>query len=164
MTTVKERIEKIIKDEYTEELKRINLYERIRDILTPFEGKPISKRMANAISDALPDYYIDYSPSLMIFHLRVYTLNRRTQELSVLLGYTSDDKFKISNLDEYNTTYTMGKERNNQRLKLLDDKNYLNHLSAVITSVVMAKQELKTLTEVDNPSIHFILREFDLYE
>lgn len=91
-----EKIQQCIREAQARDQFSSKLFERIRAALVPFDGKPISKRLATAAQKQLPEYTVYYRAEYGMFHLSIWGAGiEYNDRREFLLGYDSTSAFII---------------------------------------------------------------------
>lgn len=164
------KIKEIVQNEYAREAGIIALHEKLRAALVPFEGKPVSKRLATAVQKALGDKWIvdiDKSvPMLTYIHCIPYDAQNRYKpykwedrarfSLSASGVFHFDDRpnriMTGIGFDTLNrgTGGVLSKAWQRRRKALLSDDKKLESLAILIDSHIKITSALKgTLEEWD---------------
>ncbi len=69
MSDTLEKVREIINADILDDQENVHLFNCVRAALEPFEGKPITKRLATAVEKALPGLRVTYRPVHGIFNV-----------------------------------------------------------------------------------------------
>lgn len=102
-----------------DQLLSVKLYRIVEAAVKPFDGKEISKRIANAIAKALPEYTVSYEPQYNLYQVKVWGNGiEYDKRLSFFLGYATYPYFCFStteknknNFVESNACHWLDEER-----------------------------------------------------
>lgn len=140
----KENIETIL----LSNLENTEIADKVLEVLKPFDGKTISKRMASAVQKALPEYTIYYKSDYGMFHINVWGNGISYNEmLSFLIGYETNTTFNFETFrDRFANCYLgAAKERNNKRKLWLSSEYSIQGAVDRINEINRLKKELDNL-------------------
>lgn len=97
------------KNRYAEHLTLINA---LLEVLKPFDGKPISKRIATAFEkhSAVKNYRVYYSNQYGMFHIKAWK-GSMDNCFNPCIGYESSPIVNLEKIKESNKCYTLNAER-----------------------------------------------------
>lgn len=163
-----ERIKQIVKADIAREQVGIDLFKRIRTTLTRFEGKKITKLLANAVAKDLgPEFDVHFDSNYGQFHICVRKVGQKYDEaLRFFIGYEvssirrDSGIFHIgkpgvehSGFEYYSCCYGSAAEaRNAKREFLLRSEKILKGMAQAIDKAREAAKELAEFSEYDYPS------------
>ena len=124
-------IKTTIQADMKQELEGIRVHDAIIEALKGFEGKKVSKRLANAAQEALPEYRVLWRAQYGMFYIDVCRKGNpypSDLNLSFLIAYDCEPTYREgkatishSGFRYYSTCYgNAARERNFDRAKLLD--------------------------------------------
>lgn len=145
---MKKLLKKIISENMAREAQDISVFKAVRATLAPFEGKPVSKRLASAVEAALGDgYRVYYDLSYGMTHLDIRKLmpngedgqKTRVQLPNAGTPYTAGKAIwpsdysrraeEVPGLDSMNVCHgAAAEERNKRRAALLADSARLTDI------------------------------------
>jgi hypothetical protein len=128
--------------------------DKVAAILERFDGKKITKRIATAVAQALPDWTVYYDTNYGMKHLKMWQHNMRDDQISFLLGYDSGDGlFHYANFrTEYNACYYgAAQDRNAHRARNLKADEWQRQVVAAVNAINDATARLKWLTQHPEP-------------
>jgi hypothetical protein len=153
---IKNIIIESLKNEIEKQEKVINIYDIVIEILKPFEGQKISKRLATALkkSEKLKDYNINYKNDYRMYHIEIWKkADYKGFNVSLLIGYDNNPIFHIGDpLKEHSgITYFSAcyghweKERLSQNKELLNNNKRIDKFANIIENYIYAKKEFENL-------------------
>jgi hypothetical protein len=132
----------------------------LEEVLTPFEGKQVTKRVATAIQKALPDFLVIYEKQITYFALRLYPYEQTTQGrrlnkdkgVYLSLGYhgfvtaESDGIFCLAHFKKHAEGYYLDKGRmENYKRALGKARRWLKLSYTITTSYKYLYDEMEEL-------------------
>jgi hypothetical protein len=144
----KQKIEKLLSELQERQCRTYKIFCAVRKAVAPFDGKPITKRIATAVEKALPEYTVYYERQYGMFHVIIWGNGiEYGDRLSLLLGYESAPTFHIGEPDKqhsgfeyYSCCYgSAEKERIDQTQKLLVDDRKLQRVADVVDNLISAR-------------------------
>lgn len=166
-----EQIKNVIQRDIESELTGIRLFEAFKKATAKFDGKKITKAIATAFEKELnnPSYTVSYVYQYGMFYIYVWSGPNQipfNERIVMHLGYGSDPVFHIgesskqhSGVNYYcNSIGDAAKERNAQRLSLLNDSKAIQRIVDTLNNYTKAKEALDEMDSITNPSVYSILR------
>jgi len=163
-----------IQAEIDREQINIDVHDHLVKILTKFEGKAVSKRIATAVQNDLPKGFIRASMHYIasMTYVRLYSDSCKYEDrIDFFLCYDSDKTFRIGNPNSgfqyYNTCNGQAaRERNEKRIALL---NNCIKIAGYVNSYHEAKAKMEEAHANLKEMLHYtididITKAFDMYE
>jgi len=154
MVTVKQ-LRDIIQNEYDDDAKNYEIYNKLLAIVAKYDGKPISKRIANDFAKAYPEYTQSWEDQYGMWHFYIYdgdSRHTRDNKMMFLIGYRTSGIFELSRFPEHNAWANRGAlERNELRTALLNDSVKLATIAKALSDYDDANERLKELLDYPLP-------------
>jgi hypothetical protein len=172
METVKhvtaQQIREYLQSQIDQENKGLYLHNEIVKALKPFEGKPISKRIATALQKLHPDWTVFYDTNYGMFHLVIWGGDTGLicgNSFRALIGYereciVSVDKSKDSRgFEEFDCCHgSAAIERNALRQSTLDSPDKIADITQAINDYSDALANLEKMIDYPMPDEHGLIR------
>ena len=160
MQMTKDDIRKLIEST----MENVSLAELVRETLKPFDGKKITKRLATAVSEALPDHTVFYRNEYGTKALEIWGngIDHRSRK-AFTLGHDSEgpefnhERFSGLDSDGLNGChYYAAQERNEKRHALLIANGWTSDMASAINDLREASARIDDLIEFPNPMRYVI--------
>jgi hypothetical protein len=172
METVKhvtnQQIREYLQSQIDNENKGIYFHNEIIKAMRPFEGKPMSKRIATALQKLHPEWTIYYGNEYGQFHLSIWggdTGLRYDNRFSALIGYDSEpivsiDRSKDSRgFEDCDCCHgSAGIERNAKRQATIDNPEQITAITNAINDYSDALEKLENTITYPMPDEYGLIR------
>lgn len=167
-----ETIRKTIEDNIKREQRGTAIFDVMVETFKPFEGKPITKRLATALEKAMPNHTIYYEKEFGMFHIRIWGNGIEYKDrLSFLIGYDSnpyytEGKYETGNASNCGTGFRAhsccygeaAKDRIKQAKAFLNNGPAMEKLYSTIRDYIAAKTALDKIDYASTPCYYSIMR------
>jgi hypothetical protein len=157
-------IKEALSDDYQRDAKSLALLDTLAAALKPFDGKPVSKRLATAVQKAMPEAQVYYRHEYGMFHISIWgTVQGEKVEFEkrreFLLGHERDGKapvFTLGSLDAsengtfygYNTWAGSGAVRRMDQIRnQFANERQLEALASALEAKEKADATIKAIFE-----------------
>lgn len=165
-------IRKAIQDNINRETIGTAIFDIMVETFKPFEGKPISKRLATALQKAMPEHTIHYEKEFGMYHIKIWGCGiHYNDRMSFLIGYETSPYYSEGSYDSTSASNcgtgfqshsccygAAAKERIKQAKAFLRNTTALSILSDTINHYTAAKAALDKIDYASTPCYYSIMR------
>lgn len=158
--TTKNEITRIIREDMADDQENIEIFTKVRDILADYEGKTITKRLANAVAKKFPKMHVHWDKDISWCKgFRMWDKTVRYNERKEYRFSLGDDTFSLNYFDKHNRAYgSAANERNQKNILFLSHDSKVEQLADAIDAFNEAKEHLDAISpdSLDLPAIYQI--------
>ena len=141
-------ITEAVKSDMAREQRYIDLHNQVLTALAPYDGKGVTKRLATAVSKAMPDMTVAYDTDYGMCHLSIWGQGLEyRRRYSALLAYQGPSQYgegRVFHLDLFDTELAAcygraARERQARRAELLSDSKRIADIAAAYWDMLEAK-------------------------
>lgn len=159
----KEEIREILEKHIKNEERNLLYHNLIKEILTPMDGKAVSKRIATAIQKKLPNASIYWDTQHGMYRIWVWggeTELKYDDRMFFLIAYPKHPYVDAEKFEKFDGYHGRGAEERLRKLKSLLDGNWTEQVCQKIQEYIQAKNNLDAILEDGfvNPAYYDISR------